>query len=192
MFDCKTKRSPALPTVPSQAEWEKFEQIVKWRRSCLEVFAQHHQDTFDDIRDIASRLSPTINLFPWEMDVDAGNWAASTTANQLFNGCFVNTSANANDALVANLFLAQGVYEWNMVCVTEGNSAIASLMVGSDAVANVDLYSANTVYNSIKTTSNIEIGETGNFCVYVKALSKNANSNSYYMYLTQMSLRRVS
>jgi len=49
MANLKTKRTPALPNIPTEDELKDYDRVVKWRRGHLTVLKQLHEDVYDDL-----------------------------------------------------------------------------------------------------------------------------------------------
>lgn len=130
-------------------------------------------------------------IFPWELGgASNGTWDFSLSANQMFQGYFVNTSnANGNYLSGANFFLGGGSSYLKTLYVAGPDSGIVQILYNGVVRATIDMYNAGSyLYNQIASNTLVGVSTPANLQILVNG--KNASSSGYFCRITYMGIRR--
>jgi len=202
MTDYKVKRTPLLPPIPREEEFEKFDRLQQWRRGHLSVMEQLHRDIYDDVQSLANSVANIItkndvmgyvSIFPWfSPAANVGAWSAIGDANQYLGTYCRNTSSNNFDLIEFSMSLKEGTYQVDFHGIKGANSGIVYVILSQIPVGNaIDLYAAATTYN-FSVNMSVTVPASGNTTVGLKVQGKNASSNDYICAWTNLTLRKTA
>lgn len=141
MPDYKVKRTPLLPPIPKEDEWQKFDRIERWRRSHLTVVEQLHEDAHDDINVLGSNVQELqSNVQTLQSNVQTLQSNVQTLQSSSHSAATVSDTASVNLTITANQVLSADVIQANinhanLANLTTGNPhtqyALANSIVGT-------------------------------------------------------------
>ncbi len=125
--------------------------------------------------------------------ITAGSWALLIDSLQIWNGVFYNTTDADADRVNYKVYLTAGTYTFNVTCVTTSLYGILDVSIDgfSTSEGTIDMYSASTVRNVIKTITGITVSNSGLVDLSLKINDKNASSGGYTIGLSSITLFRT-
>lgn len=112
-----------------------------------------------------------------------GTWVYSITTSQAYCFAFYNSSDAQNDEISFKIFAEAGNKTLEILCVTSGGYAIATVYLDDVEQGTIDLYSSSTKYNKKKTLAVTVVG-TGEHTIRFKAATRNGSSTGWILALT--------
>ena len=132
-----------------------------------------------------------MTLFPWELASNVGTWAFSTASSQLFNGFYYNTTSNVGDCLSTQIWMNAGSYAVSMLGIKGANSGVLSVAIDSVSKMTFDFYNATTAYNQY-VSNNFTVAVANSCLLELKVINKNVLSSDYFVYISQLSIKRYA
>lgn len=133
-----------------------------------------------------------INICPVMNDAVVGTWTINVDTACLMNGGYFNSSAAVNDSTTYKVFFEVGTYVFKLIAFRNTNRGIMTVKINGGALGTtIDMY-GSTARNIIYSITGITIANRGLYDLELVALSKNASSSSYGMYIQAISLYRTA
>lgn len=157
--------------------------------------------TWDSGTSTVEWADPTASTaaMPWTIDIDPKltpatqtNWTTlNANTSQLTNG-YASSSSVQNDEIGWDVIMAAGTWTISILTVTGASSGIITASLDGTTVGTIDLYSASTVFNSLKTITGIAVSTSGKQRLLLKMAAKNPSSSSYAASLSAVRLLRTA
>lgn len=130
-----------------------------------------------------------INICPIMNNAVVGTWAINVDTACWYNGGYLNSSLAVNDSTTYKVFFEVGTYVFKLVAFRNTNRGIMTVKINGGTVGTIDMYGTAT-RNSVYSISGITINNRGLYDLELVALSKNASSSAYGMYIQAITLYR--
>lgn len=138
-----------------------------------------HIDDGSAIKDLASAYN-ALKLADMYNSIVQGTWAWLADVNDLFAFRFYNSSNAQNDELQYKFFHKAGSFTLVILTATGTNVAIYTISIDGVSQGTIDCYSGSLVNNVVKTLA-ITIVTDGEHTLNIKAATRNAASNGWYI-----------
>ena len=125
---------------------------------------------------------------------DAGSFSNTVDQSQLFQFFVQNTATHAQNDQVGfgSYYLTAGTWKAEFAGIGGTDRAIWTLLIAGSSVGTADFYAGVLSYNTSKSITGITIASSGSKSIAIKAATKNASSNNYYMDVGLIVLTRTA